>query len=84
MLLLVMAAVIGLLVLMGLGNNNRLGDSLQPKYTKTMDNLQEKQDERIRARALETQEQREVRTKNIIGVIIVIVLLSWSVGKSCG
>lgn len=58
--------IVGVLALVGLGNNNRLGGWLQPKYTRTMDRLQEMQDE---------QGQRRSMSRNaflLIGISIVV------------
>jgi hypothetical protein len=44
--------ILGLLALMGLGNNGRLGNWLQPKYTQAMDQLQQMHDNRDQGRSV--------------------------------
>ena len=77
-------AVVALLVFMGLGNNNRLPGSLQPKYTETMDSLQEKQDEKTRQRALLTEEERKTRNQNrqFAAFLLIVVLVGFA--RACG
>ena len=77
--LLMLLVSIGLLVLMGLGNNNRLGGWLQPRYTRTMDRLQQRQD----ARTARSVDSSWGRYAGYVGeaVVVAVLLLMFGAGQ---
>jgi hypothetical protein len=83
-LLIAFFVIVALLAFLGLANNKRLGGSLQTKYDGTMDSLQEKQDDWVRARDLMPKEERERRGKERIAIAFLVIVALVGLSRACG